>query len=673
MGALVGAMYSLGYSPDEMEALITTLNWGELLQTNKSLEDLSFRRREDRRNIPAPVILKGRINDLKLPNAFNSGHEIGLLFDRVTLPYTTVKDFDDLPIPFRAVATDMVNGRSVVLQNGSLSRSLRATMSIPGVFAPVEIDGKILSDGGLVNNIPTDVVKAMGADILLVVNIETQLANRESLESLLGVLFQTINIASADNSRRSLQQANLIIAPDLAGFSSADFGQYKEIIRLGYVGAHKNAALLKGLSLDEAAWQQHLAARRSRELPDMPPVPTFVAVDGKNTDAVRTIEEKLGDKYTGQPLDDAKQNELEKDLSELTGTGRFEALDYDLTQRDSTTGLLIRTNENGNGRRMTKPTRLEIGVDVNSVQADNVNFNFIGRLTLFDIGRYGTEWRNDLMIGSNTLLATEYYRPLGTTRFFVAPRASYERRRINLFADNTRVAEYVGDTIQAGFDVGMSINPRSEVRAGYTIGYQSVERRIGDPLLPNFSGGFSAASMRYTYDDLDKAQVPTNGLLTRNSLSYYFDSAGAELRIAQFETRNFAFHPLSERNIVFGFGGVGTSFGRTAPLLQQFTLGGPFRLGGYGYDEFRASNYIQAGAGILHNPDFFPSFLGGKAYVGGWYEGGSAFESFGSANYRQSVSAGAILETPFGPVFLGTSINENGRGRLYFSFGRVFR
>jgi len=594
-----------------------------------------------------------------------------LFFDRVTLPYALVRDFDNLPIPFRCVATDMVNGRSVTLADGSLSRSLRATMSIPGVFAPVEIDGKILSDGGLVNNIPTDVVKAMGADILLVVNIETQLASRESLESLFGVLMQTINIASADNSRRSLQQANLIIAPNLEGYSAADFARYKEIIQVGFDGAQKSSALLKGLSLDEAAWQEHLAERRGRERPDEPQVPEFLAVDGKDRDAIAAIEEKLDGKYTGQPLDAAKEAELANELTELTGTGRFDALNYDLVTRGDSTGLLIRTNDSG--VRSERPTRLEVGVDVNSVEADNVNFNFIGRLTLFDVGRYGTEWRNDLVIGSNTLLASEYYRPLGQTRFFLLPRVSYERKRINLFTDGNRIAEYVGDNIQAGIDIGYNVNPRSEIRAGYTLGYQSVERRIGDPLLPNFKGGSSAASLKWTYDGMDSAQVPNNGVYSRNTLNYYFDSAGAETRLGQFESRNLAFRPISERNILFGFGGLGNSFGRTAPLLQQFTLGGPFRLGGYGYDEFRSSNYIQAGGGILHNPEFFPSFLGGKTYIGAWYEGGSAYEKFGSANYRQSVSAGAILETPLGPVFFGTSVNENGRGRLYFSFGRVFR
>src|SRR5690606_521253 len=168
-------------------------------------------------------------------------------------------------------------------------------------------------------------------------------------------------------------------------------------------------------------------------------------------------------------------------------------------------------------------------------------------------------------------------------------------------------------------------------------------------------------------------QVPEKGFYTRNTLNYYLDSAGEEKRMAQFQTRMLNFRPYGERNTLFFFGGAGTSFGSTAPVLQQFTLGGPFRLGGYGFDEFRASNFIQAGGGILHNPEFFPPFLGGKTYLGARYEGGSAIERVGKANYRQSFSTGAILETPIGPFFIGTSINENGRGRIYFSFGRVFR
>lgn len=161
MGGLIGALYAMGKSPAEIEQIVIGLDWDKLLQSSTSFENLSYRRKEDRRNIPSPITLKGRVDDLTLPNALNSGHEIGLLIDDLTLGYESIGDFSLLPIPFQTVGTDMVKGESVTLKSGSLSRSLRATMSFPGVFAPVEIDGNILSDGGLVNNIPTNLVKAM--------------------------------------------------------------------------------------------------------------------------------------------------------------------------------------------------------------------------------------------------------------------------------------------------------------------------------------------------------------------------------------------------------------------------------------------------------------------------------------------------------------------------------
>jgi NTE family protein len=671
IGGLIGALYAMGKTPAEIEVLVEDLDWNKLFTSSTSFDNLSFRRKEDRRNIPGPIPLRGPPNDLKLPTAFNSGHEIGLLFDRVTLPYATVNDFSQLPIPFRTVGTNMSDGTSEVLKSGSLSRSLRATMSIPGVFAPIEIDGKILADGGLVNNIPTNVVKSMGADILVVVNIETQPASRESLESLIGVLAQTINISTAENSRRSLREADLIIAPDLKNFGSTDFADSKEIIQLGYEGAKQKQALLQGLSLSESEWQEHIARRKRRDRPLVEPIPSFLAVDSSDRDAVRTIEAKLRENYLGEPFNDERRKQLEQDLSELIGTGRFDAMNYEIFERDGRTGLRIRTNET-NGRP-SDPTRLDIGFDINSVESDNVNFSILARLTFFDVGRHGAEWRNDLRLGSSTLLASEYYRPIGISKIFVAPRVSYERKRFHFFSDGRRLAEYINSTSQVGVDLGYSFNPRSELRAGYAIGYEHVGRRIGEDLLPDLSGKFSAASLRWTYDGLDRAQVPSNGIYSRNTYNYHFDTPGTFSGYSQAETRTFGFKSFDEKHTLMAFSGAGTTFGNTAPILRQFTLGGPFRLGGYGVDEFRSSHYIHGGIGVLRSRQILPAIFGGRGYVGAWYEGGSAFERFGDASYRQSLSAGAIVETFLGPLLIGGGVNEHGRGRFFFSFGRFLR
>lgn len=671
MGGLVGALYAMGRTPDEIETMVMSMKWDRLFQSTSSMQDLSYRRKEDRRNIPAPIVLKGNIKDLNLPNALNSGQQIGLLIDRLTLPYASVTNFADLPIPFSSVGTDMVKGESVTLDHGSLSRSLRATMSVPGVFAPVELDGRILSDGGLVNNIPTNVVKAMGADIILVINIETKLGGRESLDSLPGVLTQTINVATIDNSRRSLREADIIISPDLQKHGSTDFSEARQIIDLGYTGAKQKESLLRSLSLDDAAWAAHLAARHARMRPETPITPDLVAIDVKDPDTARLIEDKVADKYDGKPLDKPQIESLEKDLSQLTGTGRFESLDYRISTEHGKTELLIGSNDPS--INTPKPTRLEIGFDVNSIDSDNVNFNFISRLTLFDVGGHGSEWRNDLRLGSNTFLGTEYYRPLGRSKFFIAPRLSYERRRINLWIDGNRVAEYGASMVELGADAGYNFSPRSEFRAGLQANYAIASQRIGQPIGKPARGYSTSAGVKWTYDSTDRSQVPTKGLYLRTRADYYFTSAAGGGRLPQAEGNFFNFTPVGKRNTLVTFGGLGTSFGHDPGVFEQFTLGGPFRLGGYGYEEFRGSNYALGAVGFLHNPSSLPTFLGGKTYVGAWYEGGSMITRGTDTNYRQSGTAGVIFETPLGPVFVGGSINERGKSRFYFSFGRVFR
>ena len=670
MGALIGAMYSMGWSPDEIQSFVSGLDWEMLLQPSVSFEHLSFRRKEDRRNIPAPIALPGKISDLKLPNALSSGQEIELLLDRITLDYASVKDFDDLPIPFRAVAVDMVQGTSVTLQKGSLPRALRATMSIPGVFAPVEIDGRILADGGLVNNIPTNVVKEMGADILIVVNIETQLEGPEAMRSLPGVLSQTISVATLDNSRRSLRQADFIIAPDLGDYKLADFPESQGIIELGYKEARGKVALLKGLSLSEENWKDHQAARRMRERTKEAPLLKYMVVEGAEAEETITIMEKLGHKYLNVPFDSGRQERLSRDIKDLIGTGSFKALSYEIAGEDEHPGLMIMNNRIS--EKPDLPALLELGLDVNTVTSDKVNFDLLARLTFFNAGVYGAEWRNDLRLGSNPLLETEYFHPIGRSGFFISPQVSLERRRINYFSDSINLAEYIRQSIQAGLDLGYSTSARSELRAGYSIGYQKFLPQIGIPIFGNFEGGFTRAGLNWDFDGLDKAQVPTGGILSKNSLYHYIDTPGTRENFTQAETETSIFHALGQKNILFGFGKAGVTFGENTSPVQNFALGGRLRLGGYYYEEFRGDNYLMGGFGMLHNPSFFPPFLGGAVYLGAWYEGGSIFQELDMAIYRQSFSGGVIAETPFGPIFLGGSVNENGRGKFYFSYGRFF-
>ena len=234
------------------------------------------------------------------------------------------------------------------------------------------------------------------------------------------------------------------------------------------------------------------------------------------------------------------------------------------------------------------------------------------------------------------------------------------------------MAEFTFRTAQVGIDLGYNISRNSELRFGYSIGHLKASRRIGNSLFADLSGKVSFASLRWNFDTRNNAQIPTSGIEFKNSLNYYFASPGASRGFPQAESEISAFHSFNDKNIIFGFGGGGTSFGKTAPLFQQFILGGLFNVGGYGSGEFRNSNYLRGGFGILREIFSAPAFIGGKLYFGGWYEGGSSFESFDAAKYRQSVTGGAVLETRIGPIFLGGSFAEGGRRKLYFSLGRFF-
>ncbi|MEI6915809.1 MAG: patatin-like phospholipase family protein, partial [Armatimonadota bacterium] len=235
MGGLVGGMYAIGMTPGEMQNLTVRTDWDKTLGPGPAYQDLTFRRKEDRRDLQSSLQL-GLRKGLSPPPGLQPGHQVKLLLDRLTLAYSGISSFDQLPIPFRCVATDMEAAEPVVLSDGSLSQALRATMAIPGVFTPVERDGKILADGFLLNNVPTDVLKAMGADIIIAVDIGTPLGDKESMQTLTGMLGQSWGVMTIQNVRRNLRLATIILSPDLEKFTSNDYRDSAGIEALGYEG-----------------------------------------------------------------------------------------------------------------------------------------------------------------------------------------------------------------------------------------------------------------------------------------------------------------------------------------------------------------------------------------------------------------------------------------------------
>ena len=261
MGAIVGGLYASGMRAADLDLALRSVNWGEVFTNPVQRQQLSQRRKEEDFDIAAAIELGLRDGELLLPSGAVSSRGLESLLRRYTLPVRGVARFDDLPIRFRAVATDMETGAAVVLDSGDLALALRASMSVPGAFAPTEVDGRVLGDGGLVNNLPIDVARALGADLVIVVNIGTPPAGRATLNSVVGLTAQMINLLTEQNVQRSLATLgpqDVLIAPALGTLTAGDFEQADRFFALGEAGARGRSDQLAALAQRApayAAWR----------------------------------------------------------------------------------------------------------------------------------------------------------------------------------------------------------------------------------------------------------------------------------------------------------------------------------------------------------------------------------------------------------------------------------
>jgi NTE family protein len=661
MGGIVGALYATGRSPAEMRRIALDINWDEALAGEPGYRELSFRRKEDRRTDQISAAL-GLKNGLSGPIGLSSGQAVGLMLDRIAFNYPSLASFDDLPIPFRCVATDMLNGDAVVLKDGSLAQALRATMAIPGIFTPVDLNGRVLADGGLVDNIPTDVARQMNADVVIAVNIGTPLVGRKELETLGGFLTQAISVMTLGNDSRSLALADVRVAPVLGKFSILDFQFAEEIIRLGYEGAAANAAALRAYAVSDEEWQQYIAQRDARKR-----APELSAQALQVTGVDQAEEEHLRrrlQKIIGQPLN---LDKLDARLTRITGEGQFDTLGYEGFVQNGVPALRVVAHEKTYG-----PPFVDLTVNVNGSGVSTFNFSAGARVTFMDLRHGGAEWRNDLLLGSSNLAATEFYQPLGTSGFFVAPYAFASKTARNAFAGQTRIAVFGDERAGGGLDLGFSPGRLSEFRFGYEIFSGKLAPLIGQAGLPSVSGSTGEFRLRYVWDNQDIPTVPSRGISVVAILSRVLQSPGVTHPIDQLEIRSSSFVPTGPKTSLFLVASGGTTFNGTAGPFQIFELGGPFRLGAYLPEQFLGNHYAYGSLGFRREFYRLPQLVGKNIYWGGWYEAGTAFNDPGPVVVRGTFNAGVIAETIVGPIALAGSVSPTGQSRVNFSIGRLF-
>lgn len=672
MGAVVGGLYASGMTAGEINEMMRGIEWNLAFRDRPARSTLNFRRKEDDREFLVRFPLGIQSGDFRVPRGLIQGQKLTQKLRLQTLSVAAIDDFDRLPTPFRAIAADLETGDRVVLDGGDLTSAMRASMSLPGVFAPVEIGGRLLVDGGLVENLPVDVAKSMGVDIVIAVDVGFQPVGRKELTSALAVSNQAVTIMMRRETVRQrglLTNNDILIEPDLGNLQSTDFGAAERTIGLGLVATRASATRLERLALDETQWEQFVTARSGTAKEQA--VVHFVRTDRRSERYSDRIQAELGP-VIGKPLD---PEELDARLSHFYGSDNFEALDYRLIHDGVLTGIEVSAR-----RKSWGPNFLRFGLELQDDFEGGNSFNAGVRAQVTEVNRYGAEWQTDLQIGESPRFETEFYQPIGyTSNWFVVPSILVERQNFDIFDGDDRLATYRVRNSEIEVDVGREFGSWGEIRAGLVRGEGNRQLLVGnpdDPELPprtKFDRGEMLA--RFSVDLLDDVYFPRHGELFTLQWNGAREGLGAE---ANADRVSFDWTHARSRGrntlILSAAGGAHVS-GPTDQVQDFYMLGGLFNLSGLSPDEIsgphfgiaRAIYYRRIGSGQDGLFDV-PTYLGVSLELGNVWDRRSDI-SASSALVNGSAYLG--FDTPFGPVYLAAGFGEGGDKSLYLLLGRI--
>ncbi|MBT8144697.1 MAG: patatin-like phospholipase family protein [Gammaproteobacteria bacterium] len=661
MGALVGGLYAAGKQPAELAALVETIDWDEVLSDKPARSRLSFRRKQDDRDFLIDFDLGVGADGLSLPRGLLQGQKLNLLLRSQTLAVTGTSDFSELPTPFSAVATNIETGEAVILNSGELPLAMRASMAVPGVFAPVEIDGQLLVDGGIANNMPIDVARAMGADIVIAVDVQYPLDNRDDLRSAVDITNQLITIVvmrEAEKQLATLRADDILIVPPLSGIGSSAFERTVDAMRLGYEAAINDLQPRSSLALEPGAYQQYVAGRKAER--EHPPI-EYIIVEGDGRLESQVLAQRLG-LATG-PLDVAQ---LEAGIAELYGLDTFEIIDYRLQQQNGRYGLAIDATDKGWG-----PDYINLGTRLVDDLEGSSRYTIGLRYTRTAVNGLGAEWRSDVQVGTNPRLATEFYQPLDRGwRYFIAPSIALERFEVDSFSGEQRVADFFVTTASGQLDFGRAFGNWGELRLGLQRTTGRISRRTGLLEAPSsFDNGAFIAGFRV--DTLDDASFPRRGWQSslewqgfRTDLGSRSNGDRIEIAASYALTRGKSTFRWSQR--------AGSNLDGDGELQNTFSLGGLFNLSGLRNGQLRGQHY--AISDLVYYRRMEPAFTL-PFYAGASLELGNTWERSSQISADNAIFAGSLfigVDTFAGPLYLAWGVAEDGQSAAYFVLGPRF-
>jgi NTE family protein len=665
MGSIVGGAFATGTTIPEMERIIGTMSTDVLFKEKPPRQERSIRRKQDDYTILFTPDIGLRDGELLLPQGLVSGVQLETVLRRLAGSGGYQK-FDRLPIPYRAVATDLVTGKPVVFSEGEVARVMRASMSVPGAVAPVEIEGRLLVDGGLVDNLPVGTARAMGADIVIAVNLGTPLMKREELTSIFGVVGQMIGVLTEQNvqaSLASLKPTDILILPELGSYSAADFDHMPQTIPIGEAAARKVADRLAPLALPPAEY----AALRKRQLtvtpPDLRPVEEIVFPGLRRVNpAVLAAEMET---KPGQPIDQAT---LDRDMLRLYGTDDFEHVNYRFVETPSGSRVLaVEAIERSWG-----PNYLRFGLGLSSDFRGDAYWNLLGTYRMTWLNSLGAEWRTALQLGTTSLVYTEFYQPLDVRRyFFVAPYAGIERQLFSLYQNDDRIARYDVSYGRVGFDLGSQFTRYGELRLGLFYGKLNPRLDTGPQSLdPGQEVTQAGGRARLFFDQLDNVNFPRSGYAGRIDVFNSREALGADANYTKWDAGGMLAHSFGPHTFQAAFKVGGKIGSNPLPFYDLFQWGGFLQQSGLPTGALYGGT-IAFGRLVYYNRLLHLPYLEG-VYVGGSLEAGRVGDALvpGSPGTLSSASLFLGLDSLIGPIYLAGGLASNGSSSFYFYLGR---
>ncbi len=670
MGSIVGGLYASGYSPGEIEAILSTVNWKDVLNDDPPRTDFPMRRKNDTLRYLLDYRFGLRDGAIQLPRGVIQGQKLLLLLRRLTLHTWRTPNFDALPIPFRAVATDIVSGEQVLFREGDLALAIRSSMSVPAAFAPIRVDGRLLVDGGIVNNVPVDIARSMGADRLIVVDVGAPLASDDSLNSPFAITMQMLDVLMKRRTEEvlaTMAPEDIKILPQLGNMSSAAFDDAAMAIPLGEAAAEAQLARLREWSVSEDQYQQYQSAHRRVEFD--PPLLSFLDVVKDRSKTAGYVERAL-DGFVGEPLDVAT---LEQAIGRAYGLNNYERITWNPVVRGDEVGVDVTPVDKGWG-----PNFMTFGLQISDdFQGDN-DYQLGIEYTMTGLNRYGGEWRSRGEIGRITGLRTEFFQPAGNSgQYFVFPYVEYRAYDQPLRVGNAVPSEFRVRRGAIGFDAGYEIDNATRVYAGLVRGYDNATVSVGDgSMIPGLSTVSNLGRLGLVRDTLDDASFPRSGgrgeLLLLADVPGLGSAGDGQIMDVSWD------HAISSGASRFLLGArLHASWGRPNAFNALSPLGGFTNLSGYAEREllgeqsalFRGIYYRRLGdEGRLFS---VPAYVGASLEAGNVYRERSQLVSLDNLILAGSVFVG--IDSPFGPIFLGYGRADTGASSVYLNFGTLLR